>query len=152
MALAPDTPSTVGQHVCVQLFEYPLCITKLQSGRTFFLQKLIIKGEIIHKWTVAELWFFHATHRLLLGIMCVQLFEYPFMHNKVTEWKDIFFYKFIIKGEIIHQQTVVELWFLHATHRLLLGNMCVQLFEYPLVLNKVTERKRFFSPKSEKGR
>ena len=116
------------------------------------MQKLIIKGEIIHKWTVAELWFLHVTHRLLLGNMCVQLFEYPFMHNKVTEQKDIFFYKFIIKGEIIHQQTVAELWFLHATHRLLLGNMCVQLFEYPLVLNKVTERKRFFSPKSEKGR
>ena len=82
----------------------------------------------------------------------MQLFEYSFMHNKVTERKDIFFYKFTIKGEIIHQQTVVELWFLHATHRLLLGNMCVQLFENPIVLNKVTERKRFFSPKSEKGR
>ena len=125
---------------------------KVTEWKDIFLQKLIIKGEIINKWTVAELWFLHVTHRLLLGNMCVQLFEYPFMHNKVTERKDIFFYKFIIKGEIIHQQTVVELWFLHATHRLLLGNMCVQLFEYPLVLNIVTERKRFFSPKSEKGR
>ena len=86
----------------------------------------------------------HTTHRLLLGNMSVQLFEYPLMYNKVRERKDIFFQELIIKGEIIHEWKVTELWFLHVTHHLVLGNMCVQLFEYPFMHNKVTERMDIF--------
>ena len=86
----------------------------------------------------------HPTHRLLLGNMSVQLFEYPLMYNKVTERKRFFLQKMIIKGEIIHEWTVAELWLLHLTHHLVLGNMCVQLFEYPFMYNKVTERMDIF--------
>ena len=49
----------------------------------------IRKGEIIHQRGMVELQFFHATHLRLLGDVYVQLFEYRWMHDKVTERKGI---------------------------------------------------------------
>ena len=89
---------------------------------------------------MSELWFLATNLLLLVNILC----EYPTMPNKVTKQNGFFLQKLVIKGEIIHQWTVQELWFLHPTHRLLLDNMSVQLFEYPLMHNKVTERKDIF--------
>ena len=96
---------------------------------------MIIKGEIIHEWTVAELWFLHVTHHLVLGNMCVQLFEYPFMHNKVTERKDIFFLEnYNKRGDNSSTDSHRVMALAPDTPSTVGQHVCVQLFEYPLCI------------------
>ena len=116
----------------------------------------MIKGEIIHQLTVAELSFLHLTHRLLLGNMCVcNCLSIP-LDNIVTEWKNIFFLEIYNKRGDNSSTESRRVMVLAPDTPSTIGHVCVQLFEYPLWIlslmdNKVTEWKDIFFTKIDKN-
>ena len=78
-------------------------------------------------------WFLIETHRLIMIIICATLFSNPIMHNKVMGRTRTGFIEVYAQGLSKDCDLDLAIWFLFATHRLVMMIICAKLFSNPIM-------------------
>ena len=94
--------------------------------------------KFMHKVSVQTVTFLFATHRLVMMIICAKLVLNPIMHNKVIGQTRAGFTEVYDKSlRTVTLTFDLAIWFLFATHRLVLIIICAKLFSNPTMHNEV---------------
>ena len=88
------------------------------------------------------LWFLIATHRLIMIIICANLFSNPTLHNKFMGLTRTGFTEVYAQSLNADCDLDLATWFVFATHHLVMMIICAKLFTNLTMHNKLMGQTR----------